>query len=57
MILESKSLDAKGKEVLGRMTFTKLSPNEVRQVWEQSEDAGKVWKVIFDGHYARKPSP
>jgi hypothetical protein len=36
------------------MTFTPGSDGSIRQVWKQSTDDGKTWKVEFDGIYKRK---
>lgn len=43
-----------GSKLIYRMTFTKLSENRVRQLWEQSTDGGKTWQPLFDGDYQRK---
>ena len=43
-----------GKKLMNRLTFSKLSPDKVRQFWEQSEDEGKTWTVAFDGTYIRR---
>lgn len=43
-----------GSTVLERLTFFKLSANQVRQLWEQSKDQGKTWAIVFDGNYVRK---
>lgn len=43
-----------GKKTHHRLTFTKLSADRVRQLWEQSADGGETWKVVFDGMYLRK---
>lgn len=43
-----------GTKVLQRLTFFNLSPDRVRQFWEQSTDSGKTWTVSFDGLYVRK---
>ncbi|MGH8252252.1 MAG: hypothetical protein ACREVI_16435 [Steroidobacteraceae bacterium] len=42
-----------GKEVLTKMTFLKIKDQRVRQIWEQSNDQGESWKVVFDGLYVR----
>jgi hypothetical protein len=34
-----------------RITWTALAQGQVRQLWEQSGDGGKTWKVVFDGRY------
>lgn len=43
-----------GSKLLHRLTFFNLSPERVRQFWEQSADNGKTWTVAFDGMYVRK---
>ncbi len=43
-----------GKKIINRLTFSKLSSDKVRQLWEQSADEGKTWTVAFDGTYIRK---
>lgn len=45
---------SQGKEVQSRMKFLKLPEGQVRQLWEQSADNGKTWKVLFDGLYVKK---
>ena len=54
MAYEAESVGAGGVKLLQRMTFTKISDNRVRQLWEQSSDGGKTWSVAFDGDYRRK---
>ncbi len=34
-----------------RISWSMLPEGRVRQIWEQSSDKGKSWKVIFDGRY------
>ena len=36
-----------------RITWSRLSDGNVRQLWEQTTDGGKTWKVAFDGKYIR----
>jgi tetratricopeptide (TPR) repeat protein len=43
-----------GKTIKNRLSFTKLGPDQVRQLWEQSTDGGATWSVVFDGDYQRK---
>ena len=43
-----------GTKVMQRLTFFNLSPDRVRQFWEQSTDGGKTWNTVFDGLYVRK---
>jgi hypothetical protein len=54
MRLEGTTTSGDGKPQLERLTFTKISADRVRQLWEQSTDGGKTWKVAFDGMYIRK---
>ena len=37
-----------------RITWTPLEGGAVRQLWEQTKDAGKTWTVAFDGKYSAK---
>lgn len=53
MRLEGDSLSPKGTRVRNRITWSPLDGGKVRQLWEQSADAGKTWTVAFDGTYAR----
>lgn len=43
-----------GPQVARKMTFTKLSPDKVRQLGEMSTDGGKTWAVAYDLIYVRK---
>jgi hypothetical protein len=43
-----------GKKVVGIMTFTPGTDGTIRQIWKQSTDDGKTWKVEFDGIYKKK---
>lgn len=36
-----------------RITWTPQADGAVRQLWEQSDDGGGRWTVIFDGRYVR----
>lgn len=49
-----ETLQPDGSKTLQRLTFFNLSPERVRQFWEQSTDNGKTWTVAFDGTYIRK---
>ena len=53
MIYRGTSMDRQGAEVLNEMTLSKVSDNEVRQLWRQSTDGGENWTVAFDGKYVR----
>ena len=48
-----ESLDFKGNPVQNRLTITKISDNEVRQLWKQSKN-NEEWSVVFDGRYVRQ---
>lgn len=37
-----------------RITWTPNKDGSVRQLWEHTMDAGKTWKVAFDGLYVRR---
>jgi hypothetical protein len=47
---QGEVLNSKGKKVLDR-TRLSLQSKGVRQIIEQSEDAGKTWTVTFDAMY------
>jgi hypothetical protein len=49
MVLEGPT----GK-TLNRVSWEPGKDGSVRQLWESSDDAGKTWKVQFDGRYSRK---
>jgi hypothetical protein len=53
MRLEGDSLGPKGVRLHNRITWSPLDGGKVRQMWEQSVDAGKTWTVAFDGTYSR----
>lgn len=40
--------------VMDRVTWTPVTRDQVRQVWELSSDNGTTWRTIFDGTYTRK---
>ena len=44
-----------GSTTLRRMTLFNLDQNHVRQLGEQSADAGRTWTVLYDFMYTRKP--
>ena len=48
-----ESFNLKGKTVYNILTISKISENEVRQLWKQSFDQ-EEWKVVFDGKYIRE---
>ncbi|HSB60154.1 MAG TPA: hypothetical protein VLI67_00445, partial [Vicinamibacteria bacterium] len=52
--LGERVLPGRAEPVKNRMTFSSVSPDEVRQLIEQSSDEGATWTVVFDGTYRRK---
>lgn len=48
------NLDAQGRRVEQKLTFTRIDNDTVRQTFEASSDAGKTWAVTFDGRYVRR---
>jgi hypothetical protein len=48
------TLAADGSEVMSKLTFYMINRNYVNQVWQQSQDGGRTWQTVFDGHYRRK---
>ena len=58
MVLTGMWRDANGpgKDSLTRMTYTRGEDGSVRQLGEQSADAGKTWQPGFDFTYKPKPA-
>ena len=54
MTLRGETLDSSGAKLLQRITWERVGPAQVRQLWETSRDAGKTWTVVFDGRYLRR---
>lgn len=54
MVLSGEMRDEKGL-VAHRITWTPISEEEVRQLWETTRD-GSTWEDVFDGHYRRTAS-
>lgn len=42
-----------GTVSMGKLTFTKLAPEKVRQHMERSGDGGKTWQTVYDFTYIR----
>ena len=53
MVLSGEMEDEQGP-VLHRITWTPISGDEVRQLWEASRDGGATWSLVFDGQYRRR---
>ena len=56
MVLEGRTIDRSRRVILQRITWTPHDDGRVRQIWEQSIDDGKSWKVGFVGMYSKSPS-
>ncbi len=54
MVLKGETVTPAGS-LLQRIRWSQEngSPGRVRQLWESSDDGGKEWTVVFDGHYLR----
>ncbi len=55
MVLYGETASPKGDRALQRITWSSMAGGRVRQLWEQSADAGKTWTIAFDGIYSPKP--
>jgi hypothetical protein len=53
MVLRGETVDSAGKKTAQRVSWQPLSGGKVRQLWEQSSDAGASWSTVFDGIYTR----
>jgi hypothetical protein len=55
MVLSGTSIDPKTHAPhIDRITWTPKADGTVRQLWDRSDDAGRSWKVLFDGLYTRQ---
>ncbi|MDH3497324.1 MAG: hypothetical protein OER21_11215 [Gemmatimonadota bacterium] len=54
MVLTGPSTDRQGREVRNRITWTPITADSVRQLWETSVDSGATWGTVFDGRYVRR---
>jgi hypothetical protein len=54
MILAREAMRPDGTNVIQRMVFKNISPNELDWSWEASKDGGKTWTVNWPIHYKRK---
>ena len=43
-----------GPNLIGRLTFTPIDSDLVRQHYESSADSGKTWTTVYDLYYHRK---
>ena len=46
--------EVNGKEVIQRMVFRNIQPNNFTWDWESSYDGGKTWKLLWQIQYQRK---
>ena len=46
-----------GGTVLHRISWTPVEDGSVQQLWEASQDDGRTWSTLFDGHYVRAGEP
>lgn len=53
MVMEGQTAGRNGAVIHQRITWTPRPDGRVRQLWEQSLDGGKTWRVGFDGLYTR----
>ena len=54
MVLSGAVRQTPNGPVLDRITWTPVSQNIVRQVWDISVDRGATWQPLFNGIYTRK---
>jgi hypothetical protein len=54
MELTGRGVDEAGRPVVHRISWTPRADDRLRQLWEISSDAGRTWKVAFDGLYTRR---
>lgn len=54
MVLEGERPAAGGGTVRNRITWTREGPDNVRQLWEVTED-GTSWRIVFNGLYRPVP--
>lgn len=57
MVMVGERPAAGGTTVRHRITWTRQSPDSVRQLWQVSDDGGVSWRGLFDGTYRRIASP
>lgn len=53
MRLEGTRVDAQGRTITDRITWSRQDDGRVRQFWETSMDGGANWQTAFDGMYQR----
>lgn len=53
MYLQRKVLNKQGKEIIQKMTFTDITNDSFKWLWESSSDGGAVWSLIWEIRYTR----
>ena len=53
MVLSGPGKNAKGIDIINRITWTPNQDGSVRQHWETSSDKGQTWATSFDGLYTK----
>lgn len=54
MILSRRTINKMNREIIQRMVFYDIHPDEFWWNWESSVDDGKTWKLLWKIHYMRK---
>lgn len=57
MQLDGEAAGPDGVRIRHSMRLEPLADGRVRQLWRSSTDAGKTWKVVFEGFYVRRKGP
>lgn len=53
MYMQRKILNKQGKEIIQKMTFTDITDNSFRWLWESSADNGATWSLNWEIRYTR----
>ena len=54
ILISEEKLDANGKRVINKITWTNNPDGTVNQLWEVSEDSGISFSILFDGLYRKR---
>ena len=54
MVLTGAVRQTANGPLMDRISWTPVTPDQVRQLWEISTDSGTTWRTIFDGTYTRE---